>query len=178
MNLGSGESGRKGWVNVDANRFEGVDLVWDLREPLPLPDGCAQCILSEHVLEHLGYPAEATAFLKECRRLLRTGGVLRLLVPDALKYCRVLVGGDWEGARRLRHVEGCRTLMEMVNDVFRQRYEHQFAYDEETLKLVLKDAGFSEVRRMNYGESRMEGLAAEQQWRAEESLCVEAVKGA
>lgn len=175
LNLGASTTGREGWVNIDACPGVGVDFAWDLRTPLPLPNGCARCILCEHVLEHLSYPDEAVAFLEECRRLLRTGGVLRLVVPDALKYCRVICSGDWEEARRLRRVERYRTLMEMVNDVFRQDYEHQYAYDEETLRRLLNEAGFTKVERMPYGKSQVEGLAIEQQWRAEESLHLEAV---
>lgn len=41
---------------------------------------------------------------------------------------------------------------------------------------MLKDTGFTKVERMPYGKSQVEGLAIEQEWRAEESLHVEAVK--
>lgn len=176
LNLGALNTGRPGWVNVDAINVPGIDFICDLRKPIPLPSACAKCIFSEHLLEHFEYPEEPLLFLKECRRLLKPGGILRLIVPDALKYCRALVAKDWEMARLLRDTKPYQTLMEMLNDVFRQNGEHLYAYDEETLRRLLKSAGFTEIRKTDYGKSLMEGLAMEQQWRAEESLCMEAVK--
>lgn len=74
LDLGCGPNPKAGWVNIDLAR--GADLRLDLREPLPLPSGCAEVVYSEHFFEHLGYPGEASDFLAE--RVLR----LRRL-PDA-----------------------------------------------------------------------------------------------
>ena len=66
--------------------------------------------------------------------------------------------------------------MEAVNSYFRQRYEHQFLYDWETMAKMLKRAGFGEVQRSAYGASAhplaIDGASYE--W---ESLYVEASCG-
>jgi predicted SAM-dependent methyltransferase len=46
------------------------------------PDGSFDFIYSEHFFEHL-FADEAVALLRECHRLLKPGGVIRTVVPDA-----------------------------------------------------------------------------------------------
>jgi hypothetical protein len=43
-----------------------------------------------------------------------------------------------------------KTPMHLINFCFRQFGEHQYAYDEETLALVLREAGFVNVRRRDF----------------------------
>jgi predicted SAM-dependent methyltransferase len=176
INLGALDSGKEEWLNVDATPSPALDFLCDLRRPLPLGEGVAECLFCEHVMEHFDYEEEIPSFLQECKRLLKPGGVVRLVVPDGEKYCRMLASESWEQAKILRDPSRYRTRMEMVNDAFRQDSQHLFAYDGETMELVLKEAGFDEIRVMKFGESRVQGLAIEQAWRAEESLHVEAVK--
>ena len=59
-------------------------------EKLPFADGSVAVVYSSHMLEHLGRD-EARAFLLECRRILRPGGILRLVVPDLERYVRTYV---------------------------------------------------------------------------------------
>jgi hypothetical protein len=83
---------------------------------------------------------------------------------------------DWDRSRQLRDLAKYGTLMEMVNDVFRQDGQHLFAYDATTLRRVIEHAGFSNPTIKPCGVSDHEGLAIEQAWRAEESLHIEAVR--
>ncbi len=83
LNLGCGERVCEGWVNVDlATTAPGV-LPHDLRQPLPFDDAHADAIYASHVLEHFDR-AEASRFLSECHRVIRHGGVLRIVVADLL----------------------------------------------------------------------------------------------
>jgi hypothetical protein len=66
--------------------------------------------------------------------------------------------------------------MELINFVFRQQYEHKYAYDYETLEFILYKYGFSKVQRQAFGKSLMDELSIDQQIRASESLYVEAIK--
>ena len=68
------------------------------------------------------------------------------------------------------------TQMQFINYVFRQDYEHKYAYDEETLILILRDAGFSNIVRQSYGISLDSEMAPDREDRSSESLYVEAVK--
>lgn len=56
-------------------------LVRDLRKPLPFRENAFSVVYASHVLEHL-YLVEAQRLLCECRRVLKSGGVIRLVVPD------------------------------------------------------------------------------------------------
>lgn len=66
--------------------------------------------------------------------------------------------------------------MELINAVFRQYYEHKYAYDQETLDLVLRRAGFSQVVSQSYASSLDPEMAPDFEARRSESLYVEARK--
>ena len=87
IQLGGGPVRLKGWVNFG---FAPADVVLDLRWGLPLPKGCASFVFCAHVLEHLDYPEGVRDLLVEARRVLRPGGVLRLIVPDMQELGRKL----------------------------------------------------------------------------------------
>src|SRR5437773_9968167 len=57
---------------------------WDVRKGIPFPDQAFDVAYHSHFLEHLP-KKDASAFLKECYRVLKAGGILRVVVPD-LKY--------------------------------------------------------------------------------------------
>jgi len=76
-----------------------------------------------------------------------------------------------------RRGNGEGTPMEIVNLYFRQRYEHQFAYDWTTMKKMLLRAGFSTVNRAAFGKSdRCTPVVLDDQKYQWESLYVEAMK--
>lgn len=72
-------------------------LIADLRRPLPFPDASFDVVYHSNFLEHLDRPA-GRRFLAECRRVLRPGGLTRVVVPDleekARAYLDALAGGD------------------------------------------------------------------------------------
>jgi predicted SAM-dependent methyltransferase len=40
-----------GWINIERDPVSAiVDVSWDVRMPLPLPDGCAELVFHEHFL--------------------------------------------------------------------------------------------------------------------------------
>src|SRR6266849_1789914 len=74
LHVGCGGNFKTGLVNIDLSA--NADLQLDMREPIPLPDGSAQMIYSEHFFEHLDYPEAAKRFLSESFRVLEPGGTL------------------------------------------------------------------------------------------------------
>jgi predicted SAM-dependent methyltransferase len=189
VNVGCGPSPTKGWINLDVDGHPGV-MYWDCTKGLPFRDGVVEAIYSEHFFEHLDYEAEAKQFLRECLRCLKPRAVLRIVVPDAGAYLRLYIKGHWDDetiARRQLKKEGdkyrdpglgCtyRTRMEFINAVFRQRGEHKYAYDMETLVLTLRDAGFSDVSETAYNVSSDPDMARDTPGRRTESLYVEGRK--
>ena len=166
LNVGCGPNPKRGWVNIDLN--DTADLRLDLREPLPFRDGAASFIYTEHFFEHLEFPAEAEAFLREAVRVLAPGGTLSIGVPDAegplLFYAADVRAGEAERAARAearrRLSEGPHVMpvpgyvfgtpLHMVNWTFRQGTEHKYAYDFETLRGALAGAGFVRVERREF----------------------------
>ncbi len=71
-------------------------LVHDLSRGLPFAENSAAAIYHSHLLEHLDQ-ATAEIFLREIKRVLQPGGVVRIAVPDFEKLARAY----------LRHVEQC-----------------------------------------------------------------------
>jgi SAM-dependent methyltransferase len=62
-------------------------IVHDLRKGIPAPDDSVDVVYHSHVLEHIDRDI-APIFLRECLRVLRPGGILRVAVPDLEKYAR------------------------------------------------------------------------------------------
>lgn len=83
VNLGCGNRFNKGkdWVNIDFTSTDPCVKAHNLREGVPLPDASVDLVYCSHLLEHFS-KQEAPAFLAECRRVLRQGGVVRVVVPD------------------------------------------------------------------------------------------------
>jgi hypothetical protein len=65
--------------------------------------------------------------------------------------------------------------MEAVNGYFRQRYEHQFMYDAQTMVAMLERAGFSEAKPVSL-RAGSELAALDDPVYGPESLYVEAVR--
>jgi len=182
VNIGSGGRGLPGWINIDARaRHADQYIAYDVRRRLPFADGSVARILAEHVIEHLDFPGDVPGVLAEFHRILRTGGVARIVVPDAERYLQAYVersrkkfavlGWDLD---RLPH--DIYTPMHIVNHTFHQGGEHQFGWDFETLQWALRQAGFGEIARESYRVSRDPELAIDQPNHAAYSLYVEAIK--
>lgn len=179
VNVGCGSHGKAHWINVDSAAASGVTCIYDCRRRIPLRTGSARGIFTEHFVEHLDYEEEAPVFLKECRRVLEPGGVLRVVVPDGRKYLLGYAQGDWEALREFSPLlaagdGGFQTRMEVVNAHFRQAGQHRYSYDYETLYSLLQRCGFERIDQRAFGKSRLPALAIDEGARSAESLYVEA----
>lgn len=171
LHLGAGTSEIPGWINIDGRAGgKGGWLATNLRAPLPFADASADWVFSCHVLEHLAYPAGALALLREVRRVLRPGGVVRLVVPDMHAYARAYVDQDRgfldADARWCDWVSRTRTPLEQIlrwagcgNEPF---FGHKFGYDLPTLAALLREAGLDEVEQSAFMQSRHENLRVDE----------------
>ena len=211
INLGSWKHAPEGWINVDgswnawlsqhprlraAARTLGVLPEWarddewpanvvvhDLRKPLPFPDGYAAAVYGSHVLEHL-YLEEGERLLAECFRVLRAGGVLRLVVPDLRAVVdEYLADGDADrmnerlGFRDRRPPAGNPAYR--VYSAVKDLHSHKWMYDAESLSARFRGAGFEDVRALGYLESAIPGIEeVELRKRVvdESGICIEGVK--
>ena len=84
LDVGAGaKRGENGWTTIDMNWS--CDIFWDLRKGIPFPDSSISKIYSSHFLEHLTFK-EGKRFLDECLRVLTTGAVFSICVPNARIY--------------------------------------------------------------------------------------------
>gem|GEM_PF-106570 len=88
LNLGCGSRYHPAWVNVDFRSNGNGVIVHDLKKRLPFDDVSFDAVYHSHVLEH--FPKHhAPLFLRECFRVLRPGGILRVVVPDLEQIVRL-----------------------------------------------------------------------------------------
>jgi predicted SAM-dependent methyltransferase len=181
VNIGCGPFGRRGWVNLDVMKMPMGSLRFDCRRSLLFSDSSVKRIRCEHFLEHLDRHEEVPRLLKDCFRVLQQGGILRIVVPDAVSYIRAYCTGDKEAWLALGWnlddlPPDLMTRMDIINHVFHQGGEHLYAYDFETLESCLMSAGFTNVLRSNFGRSQDPELRDDLPNHRPYSLYIEAVK--
>jgi predicted SAM-dependent methyltransferase len=82
INLGCGHVPLPGYLNADMRALPGVDIVAEAAR-LPFEPGSVTEIYSAHLLEHFPVEHLRRVVLPHWRLLLRQGGQLRAVVPDA-----------------------------------------------------------------------------------------------
>lgn len=151
----------------------------DLKKGLPYANGCVEKIYSSHFLEHLP-PENARALLEECYRVLKPGGVLRLVVPDLLFHAERYVNATkalMSGAQadRKAHNEFMNTVAGFYFDGGRPGREHCYMYDLPALVCLLQEIGFRSIERCEYRQGSDAELSALDN-RPDESLHLEIKK--
>ncbi len=167
LHIGAGPNALPGWLNTDLEPRRARGAVFmDATKPFPLPDGSVDIVFSEHMIEHVSH-ADGLEILRECRRVLRPGGAIRVATPDlAVLLALYRRPEDLDDVQRayLRHIvdgwiPGCPRYdpVFVINNAFRA-WGHQFLYDEATLRLSLAEAGFIGMERVPIGTSRHAAL--------------------
>lgn len=159
LHLGCGKVKFDGWINIDIEeKLDPVDIVWDVSDGLPFEDNSCEIVYHEHMLEHL--PIDKGVFLlRECYRVLQTGGVLRVAMPSLDVLLEKASSKDWRNQDWLTWSEYqfIQTRAEMINIAFRW-WGHQWLYDQEELHRRLHEAGFKQVRDVEWGYSELPEL--------------------
>jgi predicted SAM-dependent methyltransferase len=104
LNLGCGRRHHAAWTNIDvAPQAPGV-IAYDLSQGIPQPENTFEVVYHSHLLEHMRR-SDAGLFMRECCRVLKPGGVVRVAVPDLEAICRLYLvkledalAGDASGA--------------------------------------------------------------------------------
>lgn len=95
LNLGCGTRFHPDWTNLDVVSTSSFVEAYDVREGLPFPDDTFDVVYHSHLLEHLAKD-KGLPFCRECYRVLKKGGIIRVVVPDleriAKLYLRALEG--------------------------------------------------------------------------------------
>lgn len=159
LNIGSFLDMYYGWTNVDI-----IDLsAWaahngyrfsfaDMRKLSMWQDNSVALINCSHMLEHLTR-AEGMVFLRECNRILKDGGIMRIGVPDARTICHAYLYG------RIMDYKEFNVGVENSKDSAEALYEmllsgHTTCYDADSVINLLRENGFVEIERMKFGKSK------------------------
>jgi SAM-dependent methyltransferase len=180
VQYGCGLSCPAGWLNFDASptlrlqrlpaigrwcggtvRFPDGVRYGDIVKGLPLAAGTADGVYASHVLEHLTF-ADCAVALRNTFRLLKAGGLFRLVVPDlecrARQYLKRLEDGDTQANSWFMRAAGLgaehrsRGAAALARATFGNS-AHLWMWDEPAMAAALRQAGFADVRRCRFNDS-------------------------
>jgi SAM-dependent methyltransferase len=92
LNWGSSFHIAEGWTNSDRNPH-GQEHIGDLLDGLPFPDDYFDYAVSHHAIQMFDY-AELPRAISELRRVIKSGGCLRISVPDPWRAFEAWQTGD------------------------------------------------------------------------------------
>ena len=143
-------------------RFPANVYYGDVIRGLLVPDGSVDLLYCSHVLEHLSLTDLCRA-LQNCHRILRTGGIFRMVLPDLEFFARQYVQSDSPDAARefmrstyLGRLGRPRSLVGFLREWLGNSH-HLWMWDYPSLTDELRTAGFHDIRRTQIGDS---GIAA------------------
>jgi predicted SAM-dependent methyltransferase len=188
LQLGAGGNVLDGWLSSDLFP-QPHEIFVDVTRPLPFPDRSFDYVFSEHQIEHIFYP-EGVFMLKECLRVLKPGGVVRIATPDLERIVALYAPEKTEVQERyirfvtdsfIPETSDYRACFVVNCDV--RAWNHKFIYDFATLAQEMHRAGFVDVARHDAGQSddselrRLEAHGAvigNEEMNAYETMAVEA----
>jgi predicted SAM-dependent methyltransferase len=104
LNLGCGNKYHPDWINVDFHSTGKGVIAHNLTEGLPFEDNSFDVVYHSHLLEH--FPRRHTpVFLRECFRVIKDGGIIRVVIPDLeqiAKYYLSLLEKSLQGDKDAR----------------------------------------------------------------------------
>ena len=142
LHLGCGKRYIRGFVHIDYCDFPHIDFKRDVSDLSIYQDNSVDLIYASHVLEHFKrYKIDSV--LNEWYRVLKSGGILRLAVPDFESIITIY-----------KKYEDLDLIMGMLYGG--QDYEHNFhylAFDFKYLSKKLKKVGFKDVYRYEWQDT-------------------------
>ena len=177
--------------------FGGRVINYDVTQGLPFTNGSVSNLFSSHFIEHLTY-RQGIDFLKETHRVLKPGGIVRIICPDIrLWICKLYEKNDdkffdaYRNALDIDYFENEiyteQHNMTTVSQVFNSmifNWGHKWMWDFESMKLELTKIGFNSINKVAKSVGELEDLDTIENRlspdkiaaRDLESLYVEAVK--
>jgi SAM-dependent methyltransferase len=134
----------------------------DVRKRLPFNDSSVDFVYSSHMLEHLNYN-DAVKFLTESLRILKTGAMIRLVLPDLDWIIKSYLEDNDADLFMERSL-----LFESYNGGWLNRLKlfllgprkHQWMYNSESLKKLLQRVGFNSVEVLVLGNSNYSNVGS------------------
>jgi SAM-dependent methyltransferase len=178
VQYGCGFSAPESWRNFDASptlRFERLPVVgrWYTKNPtrfpenveygdivkgLPIADGTGAAVYCSHVLEHLSLD-EFRLALRNTHRMLRHGGVFRLVLPDLETAIERYRNDASSGAAlafmretSLGYESRPRGIVDLAKSCLGSAH-HFWMWDYKSIRVELENVGFIEIRKARFNDS-------------------------
>ena len=163
LQIGAGTNLLPGWLNTNYFPWERNVLHLDATKTFPFEDQSFDYIFSEHMIEHITY-TQGLQMLKECHRILKPNGKIRLSTPDfqflidlyiqehndlQARYTKWMANYMREQEPDSAPVD---TPIFVINNFVRD-WGHLFIYDEDSLRLSMEKVGFTTISRCALLES-------------------------
>jgi SAM-dependent methyltransferase len=161
----AGVIGDERYVTHRSGAFRQIRYL-DLNGRLRFPDDYFECVYSSHVLEHL-HPDVAERCLREVRRILAPGGIVRVAVPNLDGLV-----ARYDPADPDTFLYGLYQGRGSASVGSSER--HWWHYNAGSLESLLRRTGFTEIRTCAYREGDMPDVGLVDN--REGSLFMEAVK--
>lgn len=160
-------------------------LYGDIIKGLPVDENSCKAVYCSHTLEHLSLEDFRRA-LKNTIKILEPGGVFRCVVPDleviARKYIDDLDKGDKEASIKffresLLGVEKRDKSLKSSISSFWGNSHHLWMWDHLSLSNELKNAGFKNVRKCQFNDSKEDAFKlVEEKARFVNAVAIESIK--
>lgn len=119
LQFGSGKNILSGWLNTEILPYPGT-VYMDLLKKLPFGENTFNYIYTEHVISSFEYE-QALRWMKECHRILKPGGKIRIATPDLRFFGKGTVPDRGTGSKKIlderkgvkRQVASCLILFEI-----------------------------------------------------------------
>ena len=132
----------KDWIHIDGGDYEHLDHK-DITK-LTFNDESVDLIYASHVIEYFNRD-EIKIILNEWKRVLKPGGTIRIAVPDFMKLMWV-----YQDTGNLNTILGpVSGKMDMGNDMI----YHKTVYDFKSLKTLLEELGFMNIKSYNWKDT-------------------------
>lgn len=135
LHLGCGPINAKGFTNIDTQPLPHVHYVHGAFPLEMVGSESVDLVYASHILEHFSW-RETESVLREWKRVLKVGGMLRLGVPDFSVLLQI-----YHDTGELGRIFG--PLMGGQTDIYNYHYA---VFDEESLRNALLSIGFQNVK--------------------------------
>lgn len=122
LNIGCGTRFHKDWTNIDVKPSSPEVQKCNVLERIPFPGETFDVVYHSHVLEHIP-KNKVLIFMKECFRVLKPKGIIRVVVPDLeaiaclyLKALKKSLEGDLQWQHNYEWLK-----LEMYDQIARER---------------------------------------------------------
>jgi len=165
--IGTGGKVYPGWWCGDINRRHPEEHIIDATQKLPFEDSSVSFLHTENMLEHITFQ-QNRCFLKEIKRILKPGGIARLVTHSITPMMGLYTDTPTElqrdyikwGNKRFSGFfdhDGDDNPVFSINRAF-NCHGHKFLFDERTLRDLIKSIGFTKIEKCEINKSKYKEL--------------------